>query len=290
MIQRIFRKIGRDGPVKTAKTIVQVINFRLFQADWDFKIVPNLLEEIVSDRRSLAVVQIGANVGNTGSDQIYEFLKKWCHDEPGKSSDLAVTAILVEPVRHLFVQLQANYEGFRGIACENVAIADRTCTRHFYRLRAGIDLNSKGLPPFAEELGSFLPEQMNSLWSHDPDNQELREFVAQNTVVDDISCLSIHDLADKHSIGKIDFLQVDTEGYDYEILRTIDFNKLAPENINYERIHLKKDEAECRKLLVRNGYRLHDHGQDTLAKRTFDLNLIERVRESIYCVWLKLVY
>lgn len=290
MIKRILNKIRRDGLFNTAKTTFQIINFRLFQPDLDFEIVPDLLGKLLTDRTNLTIVQIGANVGDTGTDHIYEFLKRWCRNDSTETQNLSIKAILVEPVQHLFVKLQENYDGFRGISCENVAIADRTCTKHFYRLRAGIDLESQGLPSFAEELGSFLPEQMNSLWSHDPDNIELREFVAENTVVDDVACLSIHDLAAKHHLEKIDFLQVDTEGYDYEILRTIDFEKLAPDYINFERIHLKKVEAKCRELLIRNGYRLHDHGQDTLARRSFDLTFIERIREAIYCTWLRIVY
>lgn len=290
MILRILKKIGRDGLFDTTKTILQIINYRLFLKDWDFEIVPANLEKLLRDRSNITVVQIGANVGDTGSDQIYEFLEKWCRHGSAKSQKLSINAILVEPVHHLFVKLQENYDGFRGVSCENVAIADRACIRHFYRLRSGIDLKTNGLPSFAEELGSFLPEQMDTLWKHDPDNIKLRAFVEENTIVDEVTCLSIHDLAAKHRIEKIDFLQVDTEGYDYEILRTIDFEKLAPEYINFERIHLKKVEAECRELLVRNGYRLHDHGQDTLAKRSFDLTLIERIRETIYCTWLRSVY
>ena len=100
MIFKILSKIKRDGPSATLKTALQVINYRLFKQDWDFDLLPNLMEDLVRKRSSLNIVQIGANVGNTGSDQIYDFLKKWCHDchEPNLPN---CRAILIEPVRHL---------------------------------------------------------------------------------------------------------------------------------------------------------------------------------------------
>jgi FkbM family methyltransferase len=289
MILRLLAKLRRDGPAVTFKTALKIVNYRMFQPDWDFKIVPDLLEDFVQSHNSIAIVQIGANVGDTGSDQIYGFLKKWCLNRQNDSA-LTCRAILIEPVRHLFEQLRENYHGFSGVECENVAIADRACTRKFYRLRSGIDLVANGLVPFAEQLGSFLPEQMDSLWSHDPANQKLREFVKANTVAEDVVCLSIHDIISKHHLEKIDLLQVDTEGYDYEIIRTIDFKHLAPACINYERIHLKNSEAACRRLLVRNNYQLRDHGQDTLALHSSGLSPLYRFREAIYCLWLDLVY
>jgi FkbM family methyltransferase len=289
MILKILKKLKRDGVTNTLHTTLKVINYRAFQPDWDFKLIPDLMEKLKNEGDSLTIVQIGANVGDTGSDQIYDFLKKTCADHPG-DAPVTCRAVLVEPVRHLFNQLRDNYRNFLGVSCENVAIADRACTRNFYRLREGIDLEGNGLQPFAEELGSFLPEHLNALWNHDPGNHRLREFVEANTVVDEVSCLSMDDLVAKHHLQRIDLLQVDTEGYDYEILRTIDFKKLSPAYINYERIHLKKDEAACRELLTRHGYKLHDHGQDTLATRTSGLTIGEKLREAVYCAWLKLVY
>ena len=94
----------------------------------------------------------------------------------------------------------------------------------------------------------------------------------------------------KYQLGEINLLQVDTEEYDYEILRAIDFSKILPSHINYERIQLKKDEAACRRLLTKNGYFLHDHGQDTLARRVASFGQLSRLKEAIYCLWLDLVY
>lgn len=289
MFHKVFRKLQKDGLTATLKTIGRIIHFRTHQTDWDFETIPALLEKAATERSKVTLIQIGANVGDTGSDQLYKFLKKHCLDKPD-SPTVECHAVMVEPVRHLFEQLRSNYANFPGVACEDVAIADSACTRSFYRLREGIDLQAHGLPPWAEELGSFIPEQMESLWGHDPGNLELIRFARENIVVDEVRCISIHDLLEKHKLTEVDLLQVDTEGYDYEILKTIDFSNFKPRYINYERIHLKKAEARCRTMLLAQGYRLHDHGQDTLCERTDGLGIVELMREKLYCAWLTCIF
>lgn len=289
MFNKVINKLRRDGLLKALKAVGQVIHHTLYHPDWDFEIVPSLLDKAARENPTVTIIQIGANVGNTGSDQLYGFLKKHCLDS-GETPQLRCRAVLVEPVRHLFEQLSVNYANFRGVACEDVAIAETAGTRNFYRLREGIDLEAHGLKPWSEELGSFMPEQMNSLWAHDPENPELRSFVEANIVVDEVRCMSVHELLAKHQLTDIDLLQIDTEGYDFQILRTIDFKKFTPQYINYERIHLKKDEARCRALLLSHGYQLHDHGQDTLCKLTSGQSRAKLWRERAYCAWLNCIY
>jgi FkbM family methyltransferase len=289
MIARIRDKIRKDGISGAIKTVGRIVHHKVHQPDWDFEIVPSLLSKLVQVQSAVTIVQIGANVGNTGSDQLYGFLKEHCL-KPECDGLLSCRAVMVEPVRYLFDQLSANYAGFRGVTCENAAIAETVGTRNFYRLREGIDLQANGLQPWAEQLGSFLPEQMASLWNHDPGNLELRRFVEANIVVEEVRCLSLHDLLAKHQLSGVDLLQIDTEGYDYQILRTIDFKRFTPRYINYERIHLKKDESRCRAMLVDQGYRLHDHGQDTLCEHTTGLSLGNRLCERVYCAWLGSIY
>jgi len=289
MFKKVLDKIRKDGITGAFKAVGRIVHHTLYQPDWDFKIVPSLLEKTASEKPVITIVQIGANAGDTNSDQLYGFLKKHCFQEK-TTEPPHCRAILVEPVRHLFEQLKANYADFHGVVCENAAISEVTGTRNFYRLREGIDLQAHGLQPWTYQLGSFLPEQMKCLWSHDPGNQKLREFVEANIVTDKVPCLAIHDLLAKHQLTGVDLLQVDTEGYDYQILRTIDFQKFSPRYINYERIHLKKDEPRCRTLLLNHGYSLHDHGQDTLCELAAPQSPVTRWRERIFCAWLDCIY
>jgi FkbM family methyltransferase len=286
--KRILGKLRRDGFRATAKVTARIIHERLFPTSFDSELVPSLSERILAERGAITLVQIGANTGNTGTDQLYKFLARHC--APGLPGAPKVRAVLIEPVRHLFEQLTANYAGFTGVSFVQAAIAETSGTKPFYRLREGINLAGHGLPAYAEELGSFLRENLASLWAHDPANQKLKEFVLANIVEETISCLTLEEVLRREKIKDLDLLQIDTEGYDYAILRSLDFARFTPRYINYERIHLERDEAACRRMLLRAGYGLYDHGQDTLCSAQARLGFLKRFREWAYGHWLEAIY
>ncbi len=43
-----------------------------------------------------------------------------------------------------------------------------------------------------------------------------------------IKAISFVEMSKENNIEKIDFLQIDCEGYDFEILKNIDFEKFSP--------------------------------------------------------------
>lgn len=84
-------------------------------------------------------------------------------------------------------------------------------------------------------------------------------------MIERVQCTTLHQLLDRHDVTQLDLLQIDTEGYDSEILRTLDFTRIRPRFVNYERVLLQGDEPACRALLKAAGYILRDWGQDTLC-------------------------
>jgi hypothetical protein len=61
-------------------------------------------------------------------------------------------------------------------------------------------------------------------------------------------------------------LNIDTEGYDFEIIKLIDFSEIKPSMILYEHIHLNAmDSTQCMNLLKDKGYSLIIQGKDTFA-------------------------
>ena len=66
----------------------------------------------------------------------------------------------------------------------------------------------------------------------------------------------------KHSIKSIDKLQIDVEGAEYEILNSIDLNKIKINKILFESKHFDGTFKEGKKLfltkkkLIENGYKL----------------------------------
>ena len=41
----------------------------------------------------------------------------------------------------------------------------------------------------------------------------------------------------KHRVSRVDLLQVDCEGYEYEILKMFDLQRFNPSLVNYESVH-----------------------------------------------------
>ena len=224
----------------------------------------------LATRRGFCVVQIGANVGDSPEDPLYAFLRRELSElDPERRQ--RTTVVLVEPVVEYFDRLRAAYDGLPCVRFENAAIAETSGTRDFFRMNA--DPVGHGYPSWLTGLGSLREERMTSLWDryemgHGQDDYEaIRRFVRDHRVVEPVRCLTFHDLVRRHAIEEIDLLQIDAEGYDYRILRTIDFTRIRPSFVNYERVLLQDDEAACRELMAGAGYALIDWGQDTLCVR-----------------------
>jgi hypothetical protein len=78
--------------------------------------------------------------------------------------------------------------------------------------------------------------------------------------------LSFSALLKKHGVTKIDLLQIDVEGYDFQIIRSIDFKQIAPKIIHFEYANLPAVErAECIDLLIAKDYKLVIGAYDATA-------------------------
>src|SRR5690606_10682341 len=74
----------------------------------------------------------------------------------------------------------------------------------------------------------------------------------------------------EHDVFRIDILQIDVEGYDYEVLKQFDFDRYSPTLVNYEHQHLSAEDKEsCAAMLSSRGYFLFRHGRDTCGVRVF---------------------
>lgn len=211
----------------------------------------------LAKREAFTVVQIGAYTGNTPSDPLYDFLQDTLPGHPDR------VAVLVEPVHEHFEELQKTYGGLGNVRFHNVAIAGAAGDRDLYRLAPGVDPTAHGFPAWLTQASSLRPDWVTN--DRSGQNQELKEFWQQHYRVVKVRCCTFDQLLERNGLQHVDLLQIDAEGYDYEILRTIDFSRQRPRFINYERQGLQEDEASCRAMLSDAGYVLFDWGIDTLA-------------------------
>jgi FkbM family methyltransferase len=222
--------------------------------------IENVLAEL-EQQANVVIVQIGAYVGDTPNDPLVQCLRSNLARFPGSK------ALLVEPVKEYFERLKQNYADLPGAVFENVALAahDGECT--FFRI--GVDPTDYGLPDWLTQCGSTRPDRMEELWDNceSEGDPELKAFWHEHSLTETVPCVRFETLLERHGIRHVDFLQIDTEGSDYDILRTIDFTRVRPAYINYEHELLGDDKPACRAMLQSAGYELHDWSDtDTLAR------------------------
>jgi FkbM family methyltransferase len=151
------------------------------------------------------------------------------------------SGILIEPVRYLFEKLKSFNAGNDRLAFENVAIDTKPGKRTLYRID---ETKLKGLPSWADQLGTLLPEIIT----------EKRNF-SDRMVEEEVECITFGQLIEKHNIKKVDLLAIDVEGMDYAILQTFPFDQIRPAELIYEVLHLSSsDKTESIALIEKYGY------------------------------------
>lgn len=205
-----------------------------------------VLDSFARLQKQVYFVQIGAADGMRG-DPIHNWVKKkkW-------------SGIIVEPVPYLFTQLKQNYAGHENLILENVAISDKDEEiKDFWYVRQAQEPHN--LPIWYDQLGSFSRDVILRVSSTIPGLENM--LVKQH-----VHCVSLKVLFSRHNVKKIDLLLIDTEGYDFEIIKQFDFASFQPKIIMYEHKHLSvEDQRACNAYVQSKGYRLIEEDGNTLA-------------------------
>lgn len=146
-------------------------------------------------------VQIGTNDGN---DEFNEIVKE-------ENPDLI---ILVEPNEKLNEKIHQVYSGVKNYFIENSVI----------NLNKG---PCKLVYPIDHFTGIQFYDVHFSLVPMDDWGENLEEIQCEG--------ITFSDLCEKYNINSIDYLQIDTEGFDSQIILSIDFDKINIKKIKYEK-------------------------------------------------------
>ena len=162
--------------------------------------------------------------------------------------------VLVEPLRDMFQILTENYKDYSNLQFENSAISsDKTKNIIF---RVPLDKVGKECPYWSDGIGS-LNEYNKTLQSDNIKDHIVKEVV--NTI-------SVEDLVKKYNISKIDILQIDTEGSDYDIFINIWNLGIKPKIIRIEIVHL--DDEKINHILSKlnaDEYEIRYSGDDLIG-------------------------
>jgi FkbM family methyltransferase len=160
--------------------------------------------------------------------------------------EFGLRGIVVEPQVRVFENLKRNYADHPQVVPVNAAIADMHATRDLYTTRLG-----------PSRQASFF--RLHLLKHGVPADQ-----IASTSV----RCVTIASLLQEHGIERCDLIQIDAEGYDYQIVRTIDFEAVKPLILRFEHAHMTDDECnECIELLAAHDFRFIGERRDITALR-----------------------
>jgi FkbM family methyltransferase len=230
ILKRMLRKCGVD------------VRRHVPMRERPFDVLGLILERMAEKHGDFRFLQIGAFDGQAG-DPIH-----------GAVVSYGLRGILVEPNPHAFQALIQTYKGTSDLVFENCAIAWNDGFTNLHRFKPG-----SPLPEWTQQVSSFNRGHLLS---------EARSINGASSYIESVSVptISIGTLKQKHFISSLGLLQIDTEGFDFEIIKMAFAAGLYPKVINYEHVHLSRpEEHACRELLAANDYRYLAVGKDTLA-------------------------
>ena len=202
--------------------------------------------------KKFGLVVIGAHFGVWLKEDIVQF------------SDNKI--LLVEPVPYNYNKLKTNFKDNSNIhICTNAIFSEHKKSKFYYVNENSISKLGKH---WASGIGSF---NKNHILDH-----RTKRFKIEEKDVDEIEIefITFDDLIEKYFIESIDKLQIDVEGAEYEILKSIDYKKINISSIQFESKHFDgtfKEGVklgEIKKKLISEGYSLNQiDNENILAKK-----------------------
>jgi FkbM family methyltransferase len=214
-------------------------------------------DQISKNLNDIFVIQVGANDG-INHDPIHKFVKrdKW-------------RGLLIEPQPDVFrYQLFPLYMRDEGVFMENIAISDKISLMDMYKISFTRERWATGLTTFHK------PTLQDKVDRGDVDNIAKRKGIKvpsqKEEYIDQVKVESktFEFLRAKYKIQEVDVLQIDVEGFDFEVIKLYDLSQNKPKVIVFESRHLgNKEYAEAEQYFNDNGFAIKRKKGDSIAVR-----------------------
>lgn len=216
--------------MRSAESVVE-LNFR--------HAVTELMDRL--DRTKLTFMQVGAFDG-VSCDPLRDFVLKY-----------GWQGILIEPQPAAFHKLVENYAAQPGLNLKNCAVSEHQGQLELFTVKGD------HLPIWCGGLAGFSRE---SIEKHEPFAPGISHCIVSMAVPTVPFSGLLAELP-----AQLDLLQIDTEGFDAELIKMFPFDESRPSIIHFERKHLATPVLEkCLRHLSHFGYRFaFDGGEDMLA-------------------------
>ncbi|MDA9637732.1 FkbM family methyltransferase [Candidatus Pelagibacter sp.] len=170
--------------------------------------------------------------------------------------------LLVEPVPYNIALLKENTAKYKNINIETSAVSEKDQIKKFYYVK----------PDAVKKLGKHWASGIGSFDKQHILNHKYKRFMISDSDIEriDIQYLSFSNLIEKYSISSIDLLQIDVEGAEFEILSSIDFEKIKINKIIFEFKHFDGTFKEGPKLklikekLIKFNYQLKEIDKENI--------------------------
>lgn len=222
----------------------------LYRKGWYEVNKPNLYQSLFDktiaelSKEEQQFVIVGAMDG-VSHDRLYPYAFKNKHWK----------GLLIEPVKDYFEQLKENYENRENLIFENVAISNTPGEKEIYTVDRNA-IQSGQVPIWCNGISTFNPEGPTIS----------REGIQDKVSTETVKCCTFKELVDKHQIQQIDILQIDVEGFDFEVFQQIWKCGFRPKLINIEIVQMSEEQKNSLQMLLQNSsYQIEIRGDDLVA-------------------------
>jgi len=235
-MSRMSRRIARDVLLRRLGVERSYRPPALFRhPDWNFApLLKLVVAYFLRARPDFTFLQVGAFDGLV-EDPVHPLVEAF-----------GLPGLVVEPQASVLDTLKATYADYPQVRVVNAAVADANGTRDFYTTAGG-----------PTRKASFFRPQ---LLKHGVPADQIQTV--------QVRCATIATLLQEHGLARCDMLQIDAEGYDYQIIRTIDFHTVQPLIVRFEHVHMTRDECDqCIERLAAHDFRFITERRDIIALR-----------------------
>ena len=225
----IRRRLGANPLAESGCTLIPTFNP-----------VSLALEYYQASGNGNVLLQVGACDGGLG-DPVRCFLARG-----------NIRAVLVEPIEANFNRLCARYEGMQNVSMLRVAVSHSDGVVSMYRAREDGRWSGN---LWVGQVASFSREH---LLHHGVQDAEIVE--------EQVPAMTVQSILNHAGVDEVGFVQIDTEGFDSEIVNMVLNLKARPDFINFEHKHVTRESlAAVLTRLTECGYVWVQSEYDTLA-------------------------
>jgi FkbM family methyltransferase len=213
------------------------------------------LDKYSREHKPVTFLQVGANDGFI-NDPLHMLIKRdnW-------------QGVFLEPLPDVFNEYLARLHRKKPeITAINAALDHNDGTRPLYKLSVSRERWAHGLSSFNREV--LVKKLTDGSMERNMRRQGVTLPASEDEciIVEDVVTISPETLMKKFGSREPDLLVIDAEGYDYEILKMLDLDRIFPEVIIYEEMLFdEKTAVECREYLRSHGYSCHSIKRDVLG-------------------------